>query len=151
MCWELHHRALSTRNSSEFEQRRGFDDLVQYAFEMRAEGRHVFRIERDLRLPKPPLVAKADLVTSIELPMDWWIFLRSFDTRDIFTSQKANPNLITTFVCEAKAKDPVGVARQIALDLCSAQHQRRALGFADGPIFGATLLRGTLQIYHSHR
>ncbi|KAI0295351.1 hypothetical protein B0F90DRAFT_1751060, partial [Multifurca ochricompacta] len=33
--------------------------------------------------------------------------------------------------------------------LCSAQHQRRALGFEDGPLFGATVIGSILTMYIS--
>ncbi|KAI0258233.1 hypothetical protein BC834DRAFT_104241 [Gloeopeniophorella convolvens] len=69
--------------------------------------------------------------------------------RAAFSSHQANPELITTFVCEVKAEDEASAARRLALDLCSAQHQRRALGFEDGPIFGATFFPGCFRMYHS--
>ncbi|KAI0260077.1 hypothetical protein BC834DRAFT_568511 [Gloeopeniophorella convolvens] len=68
---------------------------------------------------------------------------------DVFGSQVANLRYVTTFVHEAKANDPIASARQIALYLCSVQHQRRALGFDDGPVFGTRLLGDSLEVYHS--
>jgi len=60
----------------------------------------------------------------------------------------AQPEKVITFVYEAKSNSSAHAQRQLALYLCSAQNQRRALGL-NGPLFGATLVGSTLTIYGS--
>jgi hypothetical protein len=54
-----------------------------------------------------------------------------------------------TFASETKCDKPVAAQRQLMFDLCAAQHQRRALGFENGEVFGATVVRNTLKMYCS--
>ena len=82
------------------------------------------------------------------LPNNWLRYLRSFDKPHVFASELL-PGEVVTFVAEAKCKDTTVAQRQLTLDLCSAQHQRRALGFDDAQVFGATIVDRTLSIYCS--
>ena len=50
---------------------------------------------------------------------------------------------------EVRCNDTVTAQQQVALSLCSAQHQRQALGINNGLIFGATVVHQTLTIYSS--
>lgn len=56
---------------------------------------------------------------------------------------------VVTFACEFEVQDSSAASRQVTMDLCSAQHQRRALGFDDGLLFGATLVGSTLSMFVS--
>ena len=96
-------------------------------------------METDLFLPASPWVTKADNVCMIDLPAEWLLFLGKLPSSHIFSSDERSCAVIT-FVCEDKVNEHKHAARQLTLDLCSAQHQRRALGFEDSKIFGATLV-----------
>jgi hypothetical protein len=61
----------------------------------------------------------------------------------------ANRSDVVTFACEAKCNLLTAARRQLTFDLCSAQHQRRALGFENGRVYGATIVRDSLQMYCS--
>jgi len=54
-----------------------------------------------------------------------------------------------TFACEAKCVTQVAASRQLTLYLCSAQHQRRALCFDDGPVYGVTIVGNRLTMHSS--
>jgi hypothetical protein len=59
---------------------------------------------------------------------------------------------VVTFAREAECSlpvNPVPARRQLTFDLCSAQHQRRALGFKNGRVYGAAVVRDSLQVYCS--
>jgi len=56
---------------------------------------------------------------------------------------------VITFACEAECTDQAAASRQLALYLCSAQHQRRALCFTNGLIYGATIVGDRLAMYSS--
>ncbi|KAI0295350.1 hypothetical protein B0F90DRAFT_1927532 [Multifurca ochricompacta] len=144
-CWDFHRHS----SSNEAELRMGTDSLISSAFALRLKGKHHLRAERDLFLPAPPWTAKADVIMSMVLPFDWVQFL--MDLQNPVFSSEANwePNRVVTFAVEAKSKDRVSASRQLAMYLCSAQHQRRALGFEDGPLFGATVVGSILTIYIS--
>ena len=61
----------------------------------------------------------------------------------------ANRNDVVTFACEAKCSLLTAARRQLTFDLCSAQHQRRALGFKNGRVYGSTVVRNSLKIHCS--
>jgi len=80
--------------------------------------------------------------------LDAWIkFLRKLENDYIFASEEKMGEVIT-FVCEAKCVEQVTASRQLTLYLCSTQHQRRALCFDNGPIYGATIV-GNCLVMHS--
>ena len=82
------------------------------------------------------------------LPGSWAIHLELFTNSYIFASE-LDVGDVVTFVAEAKCALFSAAERQLTLDLCSAQNQRRTLGFNDGNIFGATVVGNTLQTYSS--
>jgi hypothetical protein len=106
------------------------------------------REERDLFLPDSPNTATADIIVTMPLPRDWGAHLRRLGNQYVFASELKLGDVVT-FVSEAKCNNTVAAQRQLTLYLCSAQHQRRALGFDDGRIFGATVVRNTLTMYCS--
>lgn len=61
----------------------------------------------------------------MDLPSTWMAYLRSLGNSYIFTSELELGGLVT-FVSETKCRDTIAARRQLTLDLCSAQHQRRA-------------------------
>jgi len=83
----------------------------------------------------------------MRLPDAWIKFLRKLENDYIFASEEKMGE-VTTFVCEAKCVEQVTASRQLTLYLCSTQHQRRALCFDDGPIYGATIV-GNCLVMHS--
>ena len=99
-------------------------------------------------LPDAPWVSKADTVCMIDLPFEWVDFLRKLPNKHIFCSDE-DTFAVITFICEHRAKGRKQAARQLTLDLCSAQYQRRALGFEDSKIFGATLVGTKMRFFVS--
>ena len=83
----------------------------------------------------------------MDLPQDWPIFLHPLKNSHIFSSSNLKGKLIT-FACEYKCGQALAAPRQLALYLCSGQHQRQALGFK-GELYGATVVDATLRIYIS--
>jgi hypothetical protein len=67
----------------------------------------------------------------------------------MFASSGQNFTDVVTFACEAKCSLSVPAQRQLTFDLCSAQYQRRALGFENGRVYGATVVGDSLQMYCS--
>ena len=104
-------------------------------------------MEKDLYLPSHPTKATADFFSSINLPPDWLIFLRRLDNPQIFAPFDTEGKLIT-FVCEHKCGHALVASRQLALYLCSGQHQRQALGLT-GHLYGATIVNALLKVYVS--
>lgn len=84
----------------------------------------------------------------MEIPGDWGLFLAGFENRHVFTSEDSFLRVVT-FVLEAKVSGAETSARQLTLYLCSAQNQRRALGFHDGYVFGATFVGHDFTLYVS--
>jgi hypothetical protein len=85
---------------------------------------------------------------TMPLPNSWGAHLTSVGVYHVFTSELKFGDLVT-FVAEAKCNLPVPAQRHLAMFLCSAQHQRQALGFDDGRVFGATVVGKTLTMYSS--
>ena len=104
-------------------------------------------MKRTLYLPAAPGQATADLITSMDLPVEWNQYLATLDNYLVFASGTQLGRVIT-FAYEAKSCDQVSASHQLALYLCSAQYQRKALGF-QGQLFGATLVDNTLTVYVS--
>lgn len=108
----------------------------------------LIREEQEVFLPASPYIAKADIIITTKLPMSWASYLRAQGDLYMFAfGQKFGD--VMTFASEAKCNAPVAAQRRLTFDLCSAQHQRRALGFKDGHVFGATVVRSTLTMYCS--
>ena len=82
------------------------------------------------------------------LPPKWRMFLTALKTPYVFASELEHGEVVT-FVSEAKCRETTAAQRQLTFDLCSAQHQRRALGFDDGEVFGATIVGNNLTIFTS--
>jgi hypothetical protein len=99
-------------------------------------------------LPGFPYAATADIVVTMPLPNDWGAHLRSLGNSYICASELKLGDVVT-FASEVKCNNTVAAQRWLTLSLCSAQHQRQALGFDDGPIFGATVVRDTLTVFSS--
>jgi hypothetical protein len=106
------------------------------------------REEREVFLPAHPHVTKADILITMYLPRNIVAHLLTLENLHIFASEETFGELVT-FVVEAKCTAPAVAEQQLTLDLCSAQHQRRALGFEDGQIFGATVVGNYLRVYRS--
>ena len=110
----------------------------------------LYRKERNLFLPRSPWTATADIITCMQLPLEWTTSFEDLPTQHAFNClEEALLGWVVTFCCEYKTSNPIGAKRQITLDLCAAQHQRRALGFKDGAMYGATLVGRTFTIYVS--
>ncbi|KAL5483181.1 hypothetical protein ACEPAI_8410 [Sanghuangporus weigelae] len=149
--WDHHLRAIHKNNCHETEMRDGIEDMIELAFETRLAGHQTYRAEKDLFLPRSPFTATVDSVTWMHLPEDWYKFLAR-ELRDalyVFASEANHPLFVITFVCEYKVSDASAASRQLTFDLCSAQNQRRALGFDDGQLFGATVVGNTMTMYVS--
>ena len=85
---------------------------------------------------------------TMSLPLEWDAFLSGLNNPYVFASELVHGEVVT-FVAETKCEETTAAQRQLTFDLCSAQHQRRALGFNDGEIFGATVVGNNLTIYSS--
>ena len=83
----------------------------------------------------------------MRLPRGWVKFLSTLKNNYIFASEQ-HVDEVTTFACEAKCTVQAAASRQLTLDLCSTQHQRRALCFDDRPMYGATIV-GDCLVMHS--
>jgi len=149
ISWSSHFVAANT-GGNEAELRNGTDNLFRLAFERRSEWKHHFKAERDLYLPASgfPFHAKCDTLVTMTLPGSWSFHLQSFTNSHIFASELYVGDVVT-FVAEAKCALLSAAERQLTLDLCSAQNQRRTLGFDDGNIFGATVVKNILRMYSS--
>ncbi|OCB84728.1 hypothetical protein A7U60_g8252 [Sanghuangporus baumii] len=146
--WDSHEAANARNETKKAEIRLGVDAMIELAFQFRYEGKHSRRAEVDLLLPALPWVATAGNVCMIELPSDWRDYLTSLPNYHIFCADTSTLAVIT-FASEAKIKDEKVAARQLTYDLCSGQHQRRALGFDDSKIYGAVLVDKRFRIYES--
>ncbi|OCB91035.1 hypothetical protein A7U60_g1729 [Sanghuangporus baumii] len=149
--WDHHLRAVYKDNCHETEMRDGIEDMIELAFETRLAGHQTYRVEKDLFLPRSPFTTTVDSVTWMHLPEDWYKFLAR-ELRDafyVFASEANHPLFVITFVCEYKVSDASAASRQLTFDLCSAQNQRRALGFDDGQLFGITVVGNTMRMYVS--
>ena len=104
-------------------------------------------MEKNLYLPGWPGKATADFLSSIDLPQEWHRFLCLLENSHIFAPFDTEGKLIT-FVCEYKLGQPLAASCQLALYLCSGQHQRRALGLT-GHLYGATIVDASLKVYVS--
>ena len=164
--WDSHTRA-SYSSWIEADLRQGVDSMVSAALSL---GGHLFqyeyflslfhassanslrRTEVTLFLPAAPWVATADAIAYMGLPTSWIRFLRSFGVTYVFAAAERNSYMmVPTFLVEYKVNPSHGdyVTRQLTLDLCSAQRQRRALGLDDMPVFGATLVGRDFTIFIS--
>ena len=76
------------------------------------------------------------------------MYLQSLGNSCVFASELKLGDLVI-FAMEVRCNDTVTAQQQVALSLCSAQHQRQALGINNGLIFGATVVHQTLTIYFS--
>ena len=74
--------------------------------------------------------------------------LDTLTNKYVFTAEQ-NTREVITFACEAKCVTQVAASRQLTLYLCSAQHQRRALCFDDGPVYGVTIVGNRLTMHSS--
>jgi len=75
----------------------------------------------------------------MKIPSGWVEFLCRLANNHIFASEQ-DIGEVVTFACEAKFVEQVAASQQLTFYLCSAQHQRRALCFDDGIIYGATIV-----------
>jgi hypothetical protein len=96
-------------------------------------------------LPSLPEREKADFFSSIDLPQDWLRHLYSLGNMHAFAPFDIQEKLII-FVCEYKCGLALAASCQLALYLCSGQHQRQALGIKEN-LFGATIVDSLLTIY----
>ena len=85
----------------------------------------------------------------MKLPSTWHNYLRSQGDSYTFASSAQNRTDVVIFACEAKCSQLAAAQRQLTFDLCSAQNQRRALGFKDGCVYGATVVGDSLKMHCS--
>ena len=100
-------------------------------------------------LPASPWTARADNVCVIPLPYDWVEVLEGLPNNHIFSSDVVHTWAVVTFICEDKVEDESAALKRLTMDFSSAQNQRRALGFEDSYIFGATVNGSAMRIYVS--
>jgi len=84
----------------------------------------------------------------MKIPGGWVEFLCGLTNNHIFASEQ-DIGEVVTFACEARCVEQVAASRQLTFYLCSAQHQRRALCFDDGVIYGATIVGNRLVMHSS--
>ncbi|KAF8644659.1 hypothetical protein AX16_008319 [Volvariella volvacea WC 439] len=132
----------------------GVDMLIREAFQFRGHGEHRYRTRRILVLPHAPEPSTFEIggIAQMQLPNEWrdvemhsneYVFMVGTDVNPCFD--------IVTFVFESGAysQDAHFAVRRIALGMCVAQNQRRALGLDDQDLYGAVLIRESFRIYVS--
>ncbi|EJC99908.1 uncharacterized protein FOMMEDRAFT_170403 [Fomitiporia mediterranea MF3/22] len=121
--------------------RKGVDNIIEVAFELRPNSDHFWQPEMELALPGKPNKVVADTITSKDLPERWQSIVHgvpnNFTLRWSYST--SIPLSIITSAFEAKVDDFDTAIRQITMDFYSAQLQRRALCCKDGPVFGTIL------------
>ena len=111
-------------------------------------------MQTTLALSDDPWTTQADAVALMKLPHAWNMFLRH-QAKPLVVCPLVGQDLgdlpVITFAFESNLdiKNFSDCAQKLAGDLCSAQHQRRSVGFKDGPVFGALLFESHLSIYVS--
>lgn len=84
------------------------------------------------------------------IPLAFELHFKSLLDHHVFSAEGSRKHkLLATFVFEASNEDEDAAISQISFDLCSAQHQRRALGFKNHKIYGALLLGSEFTLYTS--
>ncbi|KAF9476069.1 hypothetical protein BDN70DRAFT_194076 [Pholiota conissans] len=130
----------------------GVHGMIELAFESRANATQYCHARRDLYLPAFPWKITADVITYAGVPCDWADSLFGYPNYYTFSTDE-HFRMLVTFVCMADSvsnfDDVMHARRRLALALCSAQHQRRALGFPDRSVFGATLVGTKLSIFEA--
>lgn len=113
------------------------------------------RAEQELCLPAvTPGKVKADAVIWFPTPINLNLSLTLIglhDASNVFSVKENKDHiLLAAFVFEAKLTGDEDVGKgKICFDLCSAQHQRRAVGFSNHHIYGALLVGSTYTLYSS--
>ncbi|EJC99927.1 uncharacterized protein FOMMEDRAFT_160402 [Fomitiporia mediterranea MF3/22] len=133
--------------------RKGVDNIIEVAFELRPNSDHVWQSEMELVLPDKPNKAVANTITSKDLPERWQSIVHgvpnNFTLRWSYST--SIPLSIITSAFEAKANNLDTAIRQITMDFYSAQLHRRALCCnKDGPVFGTILNQESLTFYVSY-
>jgi hypothetical protein len=87
------------------------------------------------------------------MPEEWMLTLTelNYDHHSFAFCALTGENHLLTFAVEAKSKPSANdtFGHQLALYLCSAQHQRRALGFTNHIIYGLTLVGHIAKLFVS--
>ncbi|KAF9485465.1 hypothetical protein BDN70DRAFT_588702 [Pholiota conissans] len=128
----------------------GVQGMIQLAFEQRRLAKHHCRAQEVLCLPTYPWTTTGDVIAYISISSrDWRCSLGHRRNAWVFSTDEESNFDVVTFVCEAdtKIRGMRPPSRKLALSLCSAQNQRRALGFPDGPVYGAALVGDVLTIF----
>ncbi|KAF9476065.1 hypothetical protein BDN70DRAFT_193273 [Pholiota conissans] len=145
-------QALYTGHHSGMGLFHGVHGMIELAFESRAKATQYFHARRDLYLPAFPWKITADVITYAGIPCDWANSLFRYLNYYTFSTDE-HFRMLVTFVCMADSlpnpDNGIRARRRLALALCSAQHQRRALGFPDRSVFGATLVGTKLFIFEA--
>ncbi|KAL5521926.1 hypothetical protein ACEPAF_1780 [Sanghuangporus sanghuang] len=138
--------------------------LVFYQSVKQPDERHTVMLEAELALPRPPtgaslisVKAKADAIILKEAPDDCQIKISKALAMEgiampaLFQCLMNSPKLtqIGTFALEAKRDDTMVAERQLELDLCSMQFQRRMLSLKNKTVYGATCVGGVFLLYAS--
>ncbi|KAF7761422.1 hypothetical protein Agabi119p4_9414 [Agaricus bisporus var. burnettii] len=156
--WRDHVLAYAAFESrSEMDLRTPIDALIRQAFDTRyreyddESAMVVYRTEQEMCLPAvPPGTAKADAVVWSPFPSGFNDLVWGLPNAPVFSAEShRRHDMLATFVLEAKFHDKEAAVRQICFDLCSAQHQRRALGFESHQIYGALLVGNDFRLYSS--
>ncbi|KAF9477452.1 hypothetical protein BDN70DRAFT_896494 [Pholiota conissans] len=118
----------------------GVYSMIELAFAQRKNAVHHCLARRDLRLPGYPWTINTDIIVLMSIGSNWWPCFEDVANPWVFCFMETSVDIVT-FIClvEAEFSQQERVARKLSLALCSAQHQRRALGFPDGPVYGVTL------------
>ncbi|KAL5513946.1 hypothetical protein ACEPAG_2707 [Sanghuangporus baumii] len=164
--WSHTKNAVDNRLSEET-QRELVDamlHLVFYQSVKQSDEHNTIRLEAELALPRSSagaspvsVKAKADAVILKEAPDDCQIKISKALAMEgiampaLFQCLVNSPKLtqIGAFALETKRDDSMVAERQLELDLCSMQFQRRMLSLENKTVYGATCVRGVFLLYAS--
>ncbi|KAL5501167.1 hypothetical protein ACEPAH_9554 [Sanghuangporus vaninii] len=138
--------------------------LIFFQSVKQPDERHTVMLEAELALPRPSagaslisVKAKADAIILKEAPDDCQIKISKALAMEriampaMFQCLMNSPKLtqIGSFALEAKRDDAMVAERQLELDLCSMQFQRRMLSLKNKTVYGATCVGGVFLLYAS--
>ncbi|KAL5480531.1 hypothetical protein ACEPAI_1801 [Sanghuangporus weigelae] len=164
--WSHTKNAVDNR-LNEATQRELVDAMLHLVFcqsVKQSDERHAVMLEAELALPRPSagaslisVKAKADAIILKEAPDDCQIKISKALAMEgvampaLFQCLINSPKLthVGTFALEVKRDDAMVAERQLELDLCSMQFQRRMLSLKDKTVYGATCVGGVFLLYAS--
>jgi hypothetical protein len=101
--------------------------------------------DREPFLPAFQHTVAAGVLLTVNLPSDCATCHHWRTRRSLVLSWDLGEVVI--FISKATCRDPVAAWRKLTLGLTSAQHQRQALGFDTGPVFGYSTYTTLLRMY----